>query len=311
MLFGAVTVICVLPWMRYAHNHAPTRAQQELHGGSIVYSYGEQIRMRWAGYPASGAAKVRDLPARLATNAADIAFRGIGGVFVPALFRGPDESGEEIASLGGALGLARGSMGSAGATMGVSLAIAAVVLLGFIATARTRVTVAEILLPASLGIILVWPFWTFRFVVPLAPYLFFYFVAGLRVCTPATLPRLALLCLIGLNVLDHVRYTLDSHDVERAQRVSWLVQARETDEVLDWIARNLDDGVIATTNPGLVYLRTGHKTIAFDRPHDDWSAWRARGVRYVVSLLDVQLPASRGAFKVLYRSPEGFWVIEI
>ena len=311
MLFGAVTGVCVLPWILYAHMHAPTPAQQELHGGSIVYSYGEQIWMRWAGYPTSGRAEVGELPARVGTNIADIAFRGIGGVFVPALFRGAGESGEEIASLGGALGLTRGSMGGAGATMAVSLGIAAVVLLGFVQTVRTHATVAELLVPVSLAIVLVWPFWTFRFVVPLAPYLFFYFVVGLRACAPAAVPRVALLCLIGLNLLDHARYTLDVHDGERTERVGWLVQARETDEVLDWITRNLDAGVIATTNPGLVYLRTGHKTIAFDKPHDDWNAWRARGVRYVVSLLAVQPPASRGAFKLLYRSSGGFWVIEI
>jgi hypothetical protein len=235
----------------------------------------------------------------------------MGGVFVPALFRGPAESGEEIAALGGALGLSRGSMGSASGTMGVSFVIAAIVLLGFVQTSRNNVTVAELLVPVSLGIILVWPFWTFRFVVPLAPYLFFYLVAGLRACAPAAVARVVLFCLIGLNVLDHAQYVLDVRDAERAARVSWLAQARETDEVLEWITRNLDDGVIATTNPGLVYLRTGHKTVAFDRPHDDWSAWRARGVRYVVSLLAVQPPASRGAFKLLYRSSEGFWVIEI
>jgi hypothetical protein len=311
VLFAAITILGVLPWIAYAHWHAPTPAQQSLHGGSIVYSYGEQIWMRWAGYPAAGAATVDELPARVGTNVVDVVFRGAGGVFVPALFRGPAESGEEIASLGGALGLSRGSMGAASGTMGVSFAIAAIMLVGFVRTSRTNLTVAELLVPATLGIIVVWPFWTFRFILPLAPYLFVYLVRGLRTFAPAAVARVALLCLFGLNVLDHARYVLHARDAERTARVSWLAQARETDEVLDWITRNLDDGVIATTNPGLVYLRTGHKTIAFDRPHDDFGVWKARGVRYVVSLLPVQPPASSNAFKLLYRSSEGMWVIEI
>jgi len=168
-------------------------------------------------------------------------------------------------------------MGGAGATLAISCAIGAVVLLGFLQTARNRVTVAELLVPISLGIIFVWPFWTFRFVVPLAPYLFFYLVAGIRAFAPPSAARLALLCLIGLNVLDHTRYVLEARGADRASRVSWLVQARETDEVLEWIARNLDDGVIATTNPGLVFLRTGRNTVSFDRPHDDWSVWKTHG----------------------------------
>jgi hypothetical protein len=78
------------------------------------------------------------------------------------------------------------------------------------------------------------------------------------------------------------------------------------------MARNLDAGSVATTNPGLVYLRTGHKTLSFERPLDDWSTWKSRGVRYVASFVAVELPvSSRGGFKLLYRSPSGFWVIEI
>jgi hypothetical protein len=309
MLFGAITAVCVLPWIVHAHRRAPTPGQQALHGGSIVYSYGEQIRMRWAGYPASGIATAREIPARVGTNVVDVVFRGMGGLFVPALFRSPAESGEEIAALGGALGLSRGSMGSASGTMGISFVIAAIVLLGFVQTCYNDVTAAELLVPVSLAIIVVWPFWTFRFVLPLAPYLFFYLVAGLRACTPAAMARIALLCLIGLNLLDHGRYVLAAR--ERTVDVNWLAQAGETDEILEWITRNLHDGVIATTNPGLVYLRTGHKTIAFDRPQDDSSAWRARGVHYVVSLLAVQPPEWGGPSKLLYRSSKGFWIIEI
>lgn len=309
--FGTVAAVCLLPWLAHARANAPTPAERALHGGSIVYSYSEQFWMRWAGYPAAGSVTARDLPARIGTNMVDVFARGMGGLFVPALLRGPVESGEEMLALGGAAGLTRGSMGVASATMVVSLLLSAIVLVGFVQTARLRVTVAELLIPISLGITLVWPFWTFRFVVPLAPFLFFYLVAGIRTFAALKVARLALLCVIGLHVSDHARYVLEARDAEGSRRVTWLVRSRETDDVLSWAARHLGDGVIATTNPGLVYLRTGHRSVAFDKPLDDWAAWRARGVRYVISLLPVEPPTAPGPFKLLYKTSTGLWVIEI
>src|SRR5688500_11895524 len=194
--------------MLFARAHAPTPSQRATHGGSCVYSDGEQIWMRWAGDPASGNVTLRDIPARVATNVVDVFARGMAGIFVPSLLRGPAESGEEMVALGGAAGLGVGSMGSARGTMAISIALSALVLLGFVQTARTRVTAAELLLPISLAIILVWPFWTFRFVVPLTPYLFFYLVAGLRTLASVGVARVALLCVIGLHVSDHARYVL-------------------------------------------------------------------------------------------------------
>jgi hypothetical protein len=310
-LFGVIAAVCLLPWFAYSRAHAPTPAEQTLHGGSIVYSYGEQIWMRWAGYPAAGSDTIRDLPARVLTNVADVVFRAVGGVFVPTIFRGPAESGEEIAALGGAVGLMRGSMGAATATMAISLVLSTLVLLGFAQTTRRRVTVAEVLVPISLIIILMWPFWTFRFVVPLTPFLFLYVVEGIRLVAPVRVAAVVLLCMIGLNVSDHTRYVIAARDGEHSGRVSWLAQARETDQLLEWVVANAQHGVIATTNPALVYLQTGRKTVFFDKPLDDWTVWRTRGVRYVISLVAVEPPPARGPYRLLYRSPGGLWVIEI
>jgi hypothetical protein len=312
VLFGGVVAMCVLPWMLYARAHAPTPDQRAVHGGSIVYSYGEQIWMRWAGDPASGTVTLRDIPARIGVNVVDVFARGMGGIFVPVLLRGPAESGEEMVALGGAAGLGRGSMGIAPATMAISVALSALVALGFVQAARTRVTAAEFLVPIALGIILIWPFWSFRFVLPLTPYLYFYFVAGLRTVAPMRVARLALVTMIGLHLLDHGRYVLETRDPERSKRVTWLVQGRETDDVFDWMNDHLEDGLVATTNPALVSLRTGHKTLSFDRFHEDSSVWKARGVRYVVSLVAVEPPSrSRREFKLLYRTPSGYWVVEL
>jgi hypothetical protein len=283
-----------------------------MHGGSIVYSYGEQIWMRWAGDPGSGTVTLRDFPARVTTNIVDVSTRAVGGVFLPTLFRGPAESGEEVVALGGAAGVGRGSMGTATATMVISLGLSALVLIGFIQTARKSVTVAELLVPVSLGITFLWPFWTFRFVVPLTPFLYFYLIAGMRTVAPARIGRLALLCVIGLHVSDHVRYIVEARHPQQSDDVSWLVQARETEAVLMWVNRHGGEGVIATTNPALVYLRTGHTTVSFDRPPADWTALQSRGIRYVVCLVALEVPAaSAGDHKLRYRSPGGFWIIEL
>jgi hypothetical protein len=311
-LFTAVTSICLLPWIVYSSVYGPTPGERMMHGGSIVYSYGEQIWMRWAGDPGSGTVTLRDFPARVTTNIIDVSTRAVGGVFLPTLFRGPAESGEEVVALGGAAGVGRGSMGTATATMAISLGLSALVLIGFIQTARKSVTVAELLVPVSLGITFLWPFWTFRFVMPLTPYLYFYLIAGMRTVAPVRIGRLALLCVVGLHVSDHVRYIVEARRPQRSDDVSWLVQARETEAVLTWVNRHGGEGVIATTNPALVYLRTGHRTVSFDRPPADWTALQSRGIRYVVCLVALDVPAaSAGDHKVRYQSPGGFWVIEL
>jgi len=311
-LFGGLSAACLLPWLVYARVNAPTPAAQALHGGSIVYSYGQQVRMRWAGYPAAGTAAPSDLRVRIATNIGDVTLRSMAGIFAPVVLRGPDESGEEIAALGGAVGISRGSMGGATATMVVSIVFTAVVLAGFAHAARRRTSASEILVATTFAIIVIWPFWTFRFVVPLSPYLMFYLVDGMTLLAPQSVVRIAMMCLIGLNISDHVTYVIRARDAQAPQRVGWLAQAHETDEVMKWMSAHLGAGVVATTNPGLVYLRTGRTTVAFDKPVDDWSQWRKRGVRYVASFVPVALPSRvRGPFRVLYQSPSGFWVIEI
>jgi hypothetical protein len=324
LVFGAVSVAMLLPWATYARVHAPTAEERYTHGGSIVYSYGEQVWMRWAGDPASGSATLRDMPARVATNIVDVFGRDMIGIFAPTLLRGASESGEEIVSLGGAAGLTQGSMGNAPATMAISLLFSAMVLTGFAQAIRSRVTIAEILVPIALAIIVLWPFWTFRFVVPLASFLFLYFVRGVQTIAAWArhaldhdheggfdLARVVLLAIVGLSVLDHAAYLYMVRQAGSTS-VSWLQQARETDAALEWMRGNLEPGVVATTNPGLVFLRTGQRTISFDRIHSGWQGWRDRGVRYIACLLVVELPPDAAReVKVLYKSAGGFWIVEI
>ena len=313
--FAMVAVACLLPWSLYAQAHHPTAAQQEAHRGSILYGYADQFWMRRAGAPLSGRITVAELPERVTTNVVDVFARGVGGIIIPGLLRGADESGEEVLSLGGRVGLVLIGFGGSPANMAISLVLSAIAALGYLRTIRQRVTMAEILVPVSLAIIVLWPWWTFRFVVPLTPFLFFYFIQGLRWSPGLPLARVALLSIIGLNLYDHTGYALRASS--NPNGVDWLARAAEVDKALDWMSNHLDKrAVVATTNPALVNLLTGQRTITLDSLTEHWSVWRRRGARYVACLTTPDLPdPSTGPYDLLYESSPGVaapvWVIEI
>ena len=306
VLFATAVALCLLPWMTYARLHAPTTEQRHQHGGAVVYSYQEQVWMQWAGSPRSGTATFVDLPARVATNLTDVFGRGFIGIFAPALLRGPVESGEEVVSLGGRVGIRMGSMGNTAPTFVISLVFGAVILLGYVLSVRNRVTVAEVLVPVALAIILIWPFWSFRFLLPLTPYFFFYFITGIR---SDAIARVALMCLIGLNLADHGRYVAAGR-VEGQELRIWLREAEEVDAALGWMKQHAGSGIVATTNPALVHLRTGLKTISFDGTVEELSERRDVAIQYVACLVRQQPPHSPD-FQVVYRSPSGFWVARV
>jgi hypothetical protein len=313
-VFGAAVVFSLGPWLLYARAHAPTPEQRAAHGGAVVFSYFDQLSMRWAGTPAMGRITAADIPARLLTNAADVTLRGMSGIFVPALLRGPNESGEEVIALGGVVGLLPGSMGVAAATQAISFIFTGIVMVGFVSAVRRGATVAEFLVLLSLAIILLWPFWSFRFLLPLTPFLFFYLITGLTVLTRShRAPRLVLLCLLGLNVYDHAGYVMLARTQSGANLSEWTGSMDEVDDALTWIDRHLpQDGMIASTNPALLYLRTNRRSIALDDPTLTLEAWRARGVRFLVCLLPSDMPAGDpGQYVVLYQSPSRRWVIDL
>jgi hypothetical protein len=324
--FAGVAVACVLPWTIYARAHAPTPAEQDAHRGSIVYGYTDQLWMRWAGAPMSGTILAGDLPARIATNTFDVAGRSIGGIFLPAVFRGGQESGEEVVALGGVVAFTSASMGSAAGTAIISLLISGVLVTGFIATARQRITVAEVLTPLALTVILLWPFWTFRFVLPLTPFLMFYFLRGLQVVVrlatarsagvfePFRTMRIVMLSILGLHLYDHGAYLIATRDADRLPSATWIGAAHEVDRTLDWVGEHVPrDALVASTNPALVYLRTGLRTVTLDHVTDNWPLWRQRGVQYLVCLLPLDLPSTPGGedHRVVYHSPGRLWVIKI
>jgi hypothetical protein len=313
-LFSAVLVLCLLPWMLYARANRPTDAERAAHGGAIAYTYIDQLSMRWSSAPYFGRITIGELPARVQINTVDIAARGVGGILAPVLLRGPQESGEELDSLGPSVELSPASMGSAGGTMLVSLVLSAIALIGYVSVLRERVTVAELLMPIAMAIIVIWPYRSFRFVLPLTPFLLLYFVRGLQHVAPAAV-RAVLLCVIGLHLFDHGSYVALARNPATARDIRWLNWYSEVESALDWIKTSPvghDGEPIASSNPPLVYLHTGRKSIPSDYMSFEWADWRRRGIRYVVLLFDLDLPAySRHGYDVLYRSSGRLWVVKL
>jgi hypothetical protein len=80
----------------------------------------------------------------------------------------------------------------------------------------------------------------------------------------------------------------------------------ENEDLLKWVRERVpNDGAIATSNPPLVYLLTGRKSVGSDNPAKYWETWNQLGVRYLVrtqyALRPVQNDAAEATYKTLYR----------
>lgn len=322
-VFGATVAMCVVPWLLYARANAPTRAELVDHGGLMAIAYSDQFWTTEAGTVTAPLASADMLPARVAGNVANIAIRDVGGILVPLLFRSASESGLEILGLGPPKELETPSMGAALGTKVVSLMLTLLCVVGFVAACRRRVTVAEPLAVMTLGMIVLWPFWTFRFVLPLVPFLFVYLVLGAETLAgwlgrlhqkiapaPYSVARIVLMVIIGLHVLDHSQYLALTYGDPRGG--IWKSEADDINQVFDWIRQHpTPAGAVAADNPALVYLRTGRRTVAIDSYDDKWSRWRRMGVRYVASLIHGSAlvdPRAELRFKL---KDKNVWVYEL
>ena len=124
---------------------------------------------------------------------------------------------------------------------------------------------------------------------------------------PPRIAHVVVLAVIGLNLVDHAGYVLQSAGSE--ERRPWLVQAGEVEGAMSWIDGNVSSGVVATTNPALVFLRTGKKTVSFDGSIDDLRVRTGGNVRYVACFVPVQAP-SIGAVTI-YTTPSRFWIAKM
>ncbi|MBS1789570.1 MAG: hypothetical protein JST85_17730 [Acidobacteria bacterium] len=311
IVFTVIVAALCGPWVIYTRLHAPTPEQQTEQGGHIVLPYDKQFWQKRAGFSFSGTITAAQLPERIANNSIEISGRDIGRIVVTPLFealRDPyQEAQKESVKLGGR-----------GDTWSVSFILSVFAVIGLIAAARKQLTMAEFAVPLSLAVTVLWPWETFRFVLPLIPFVIFYFALGIRELV-AWIQRfrqksnletswkaglIAVGLIAAINIYGNVSYIYKSGNV--LERPQWLQTFDEAEAMLKWAKSNTQpDDVIATLNPPLVYLFTDRKTIASDFPVENWENWKRLGVRYIVkaAVYGETPDPSEQKFKVVYRAP--------
>jgi len=174
--------------------------------------------------------------------------------------------------------------------------------------------------PLTISMVLVYPYWTFRFILPLAPFIFIYLLSGWRVLTsrvstvdvwrPA---RVVVLSIVALQLIDHAAYIRVYRDEQLAQQIEWVAESRDIDRAFAWMQANLaDTGSVASTNPALVYLHTGRKGVTFDGSTLKLDEWKALGIRYVASFRSSEIPQALKPSRVVYRDVRRrWWIVDL
>lgn len=306
-VFVAAVAIFAAPWMMYSRAHQPTAEQRIEQGGMIVQDYTQQFWQSRAGDAFSAKVGWDRLPERMWSNAMKIISNNTAMIFAPTLHRSPKLSGEE-------------TLESGLETHGLSYVLSLVLLLGFALAVRRRLGMAEITVVFSLGITCLWPWETFRFLLPLTPFLFVYLLEALRGVREFTRVKLeakaapepwqAMTILVGLFLalflFDHTAYLAKRSDLSRAEYLPWRALFNENQEALDWIRdKTPQDAVFCSMNPALIYLYTGRKSVAGGNPEGNWENWKRLNVRYMAYLSVYQIGdpgMEEGRFEQVYRS---------
>lgn len=317
LLFTAIFVIGVAPWTIYAQLHAPSPEQRQDQGGMMTKSYTEWFWSKRAGVESAGTATVADLPQRVVTNILEVSGRDVGRLIATPIFEALRDPLEE-AKQSSVRETGRGS------TVWFSFLLSLVALIGFLAVVRQRITLAEIAIVALLGIIVLWPWETFRFVLPLVPFLTFYFVIGSRTILawvanfyPAIGKALSpdlqrrfvgviIAAIIAVNLYGHISYLSKMYGGLMTQP-AWLTMNDNVQTMFQWIKSGIpQDAVVATPNPPMVYLYTGRKTVDAEAPELKWERWKQMKVNYLVRASTIPEPVSsaEAKFKVIYKSRE-------
>jgi hypothetical protein len=303
----------------YAAANRDNQQEHGRHGGSVAYSYRDLLLMRYGGEAEAGRVTWAELPGRIGGNLLNVAGRDIGALILPAVYRDWSESGQEVFGMSAEPGRIS-HMGRVGPVVSVSLAISVVALIGYVAAARRRFTSAEILVPLTVAMIVLVPARTFRYVLPLAPFVVCYFFCGLEVLSAAAARRgewyfgrafrVASACIVAFFCVEHALYI---GSMKSAMPPPWLQQHAETKAVTDWLAVNLTgDGSVASNNPGLVYLATGRKGVSMGNPHENWELWQRSGIRYGAALQPADKPGPNLPYQTFYQSLDHTrWVIEL
>ena len=197
-------------------------------------------------------------------------------------------------------------------------------IVGFVTVARSRMMLAEIAVIISLAITVIWPWWSFRYVLPLVPFVIFYILIGAQLIyrlyqrhwrgvESSRAQWLAVTAcawaIVLVSLYDHALYARALHLRPAAERPRWLRVFDENLEMLNYMKERLPaEGAVATANPPLVYLYTGRKTVNINDQAGNWENWKRLGVRYLAhtSITPVAPPGlfGEGAYRAVYQSED-------
>jgi hypothetical protein len=278
-------VVTLGPWTLYVAQHPVTEAQQFEQAGNIVMRYSTAFWQRWAGETSLGTIALAELPERVWTNFLSMV---TGDTLKILAFQ---------AYLWGAASTA-GSVDQ-GIPLWISILsslLFLVILVGYVAALRRGVTLAEIALPLMVGLILLWPFETTRFLLPLSLFFHLYLFQGAAEIRAWWKGReegafyagrslkVVLGVLLLLSLWSHGSYLSVYHFGSLFEKVRWVSAAEENEQLMRWISTNLPaTEILVASNPALVHLATGHKTVGLDSTPGRLERLRRElGVRYVV-----------------------------
>ena len=305
LVFAAVVAVLVGPWIIYARKHVSTPGQRAEQRANIVQPYTTQFWQRVAGQPLQGTITLDDLPERIWNNLSEISRYDMGAVAFYFLFR-PLEPGEPI------------RIGQEGRF--ISLFLAALAFFGFVTAVRRRWTLAEFVTPLALAVSVLWGWEQFRLLLPQLPFLLYYLLMGTKGLAAIYqklfekaaearqwIPATALIWLIVvLNLYSNNQFIQRLTDPSPSYQLKWLRAFDENEGLIKYVGENVPkDAVVATQNPALLHLYTGHKTVSSDDPAGAWEGWKKIGVRYLARTSPYRLEnpdASEAKFKTIYRS---------
>jgi hypothetical protein len=285
LVFAVIAGVLLGPLAINAWLSAPTAEQRDQQASYIVSGMGEVFWHRQAGNPAAGQIGVADLPARMWNNLMTVATHTVGVTTIGPL---PywEKGGELTAE-------------SSPATRTFSLILSAIAALGLAAIVRTRVTLAEFVFALSLLVIAIFPWTPFRYFLPLSPFLMFYVLMGIRsvyelykrwrVVPDARAPWVTAGLVAGffvaLNVYTNAQYISSLRSDVREERPPWVRIFEEHALLFTWIRENIpEQRTFISSNPPLLYLYTGQKTLPAVDAALRKDVWEQHKVRYLVQM---------------------------
>ena len=303
LVYSLGVAVLAAPWMIYSRMHAPTAEQQAEQNSYIVQNYAQSFWQRKASYSTEGTITISELPGRVWDSTYHLLEYDFGALILYPMYRAIEPSE-------GRLRYPWHDWSS--------LLLSALIIIGFISVMRKRATLAEWAILFSLGIIVLWPFRPFRFVLPLLPWVIFYLLHGMQVVAGwakrnAKQPTLGLTYATGiLGFLMVVHCWSNGAYIANlrgwmGERPRWVQMFDDNERLVQWMGQNLSvDAVSASQNPALIHLYTGQKSVGSTEPARNWERWKQLQVRYYALTHYLPLgepPVTEKRFKELYRTP--------